>query len=57
MEYFYYKALLKIKELSGIPNEIEWNVIAKFENYLTAESIKYISKKNFKELCAEIRNM
>lgn len=57
MEYFYYKALLKIKELSGIPSETEWNVIAKFENYLTAESIKYISKKNFKELCAEIRNM
>lgn len=52
---FYEESLQKIKELSKIPSEKEWNVIAKLENYLTSESLKYLSNKNFYELCVETR--
>lgn len=52
---FYEKSLQKIKSLSETPSEKEWNVIAKLENYLSSETLKYMSNKNFYELCVEIR--
>ena len=55
MKELYYKALQKIKSLSKTLSEEEWNVIAKQEKYLMSESIKYISNKDFNELCTEIR--
>lgn len=55
MEFYFEKSLQKIKELSKVPSEKEWNVIAKLENYLTSESLKYITGKEFKILCQEIR--
>lgn len=51
MQELYEKALNKMRELSEIPNEKEWNVIAKFENYLSSESLEYISGMSFRELC------
>lgn len=55
MEKFYLLALQKIKTLKEIPSMKEWNTIAKLENYMSAESIEYISQKKFDELCVEIR--
>lgn len=56
MKNFYLLALQKIKTLKAIPTTKEWNVIAKYENYMSAESIEYISQKNFNEVCTEIRS-
>lgn len=56
MKNFYLLALQKIRTLKAIPSTKEWNTIAKYENYMSAESIEYISQKKFNEVCTEIRN-
>lgn len=33
----------------------EWNKIAKEENLLSTESLKYVSKKSFKNLIDQVR--
>lgn len=55
MHDFYMKSLQKIKELPRILTEKEYNQIAKEEDLLSSESLKFISKKNFSKLCREIR--
>ena len=55
MEKYYEKAMQKMKSLNGIVSEKEWNDIAKKENLLSSESIKYISKKDFITLQKEVR--
>ena len=44
-----------IKDLDCIPNIKEWNEIAKKYNFLSAMTLKGIYKKNFYEICKEIR--
>lgn len=53
--YFYYQVSYdKLKEYTienkHFPTSEEWNAIAKQENYLCSESIKYISKLDWKYL-------
>lgn len=55
MEKEYLKAIQKIKEMRKIVSVSEWNRIAKEENFLSSESIKYISKKDFITLQEEVR--
>lgn len=55
MKEAYNQALQKIKETKSTSVK-EWNELAKRENLLSNESLKYISKKNFKALCNETRN-
>lgn len=45
MQEAYRKAIQKIKEQKKILTEKEWNAIAKEEDLLSAESIKYISDR------------
>ena len=51
----YEKAIQKIKELSKPVPIKEWNKIAKEEGFLSSESMKYISKKDFITLQKEVR--
>lgn len=55
MQEEYLKAIQKIKELEKIVSIKEWNKIAKEENLLSSESLKYISQKDFKTLQLEVR--
>lgn len=55
MKEAYNKALQKIKETKSTSVK-DWNELAMKENLLSTESLKYISKKNFKALCNETRN-
>ena len=55
MQEAYRKAIQKIKEQKEILTEKQWNAIAKEENLLSAESIKYISGKELIELQKEVR--
>ena len=55
MQEEYLKAIQKIKELEKIVSVKEWNKIAKEENLLSTESLKYISKKDFDTLQKELR--
>lgn len=55
MQEAYRKAIQKIKEQKEILTEKQWNAIAKEENLLSAESIKYISGKELLELQKEVR--
>lgn len=54
MKELYQKSLQKIKEISKIITEREWNKIAYKENFLSSESIKYISGMSFEELCKTV---
>ena len=55
MKEYFEKAIQRIRSLKEIVSEKEWNDIAKEENLLSSESIKYISKKDFIALQEEIR--
>ena len=55
MKKEYLEAIQKMKNLKKILTEKEWNDIAKKENLLSSESIKYISKKDFTTLQEEVR--
>ena len=55
MEKEYLKAIQKIKNLKENISEKDWNKIAKEENLLSTESLKYISKKDFITLQEEVR--
>ena len=55
MKEYYEKAIQKMKELKENITKKEWNKIAKKENLLSSESIKYISKKDFITLQKEVR--
>lgn len=55
MDKLYNEALKKIKKLNRLPSVKEWNEIAKKEGYLSSSALVYISQKNFKRLCIEIR--
>lgn len=57
MHDFYIKSLQKIKELPRILTETEYNKIAMEEGLLSSESLKFISKKSFRELCKEARKI
>lgn len=49
------KAIQRIKSLAKIVSEKEWNKIAKEENLLSSESLKYISQRDFNTLQKEVR--
>ena len=55
MEKEYLEAIQRIKELKKIVSVKEWNKIAKEENLLSSESLKYISGKDFETLQLEVR--
>ena len=55
MKEYFEKAIQRMKSLNGIVSEEEWNKIAKEENFLSSESIKYISGRDFNTLQKEIR--
>lgn len=55
MQEEYLKAIQKIKELKNVVSVKEWNKIAKEENLLLTESLKYISKRDFRTLQLEVR--
>ena len=55
MKEYFEKAIQRMKNLSEIVTEKEWNKIAKEENLLSAWSIEYIAQKNFRTLQEEIR--
>lgn len=55
MKKMYQKSLQLIKKMPRILSKKEWNKLALQNNVLTAESLRYISKRNFYELCKEVR--
>ncbi len=55
MKEYYEKAIQKIKELSKPVSIKEWNKIAKEEGFLSSESMKYISGRDFDALQKEVR--
>lgn len=55
MEEEYEKALQKLRELKKRVSPKEWNQIAKEENLLSSETIKYIAQKDFHKLQAELK--
>lgn len=55
MKEEYEKALQKLKELKKRVSPKEWNQIAKEENLLSSETIKYIAQKDFHTLQAELK--
>lgn len=55
MKEYFEKAIQRMKSLEKTVSEKEWNRIAKEENLLSSESIKYISKKDFDTLQKEVR--
>lgn len=56
MKELYQKSLRKMRELPKIISKKEWDKYAIQNNVLTAESLRYISNKNFNELCKEVRS-
>lgn len=56
LEYYLdaYEHLLRITKDFGFPNPLEWNRYAKFYGYLSSESLKYISKKNWRKLRTKV---
>ncbi len=56
MKKYYEEAIQKICEMSKILTESEWNKIAKEENYLSSESLRYISNIDFEDWCKTIIN-
>ncbi len=55
MEKYFKQAIQRMRSLKETVSEREWNSIAKKENLLSSESIKYISKKDFITLQKEVR--
>lgn len=55
MKEEYEKALQKLKELKKRVSPKEWNQIAKEENLLSSETIKYIAQKDFHTLQADLK--
>lgn len=55
MEKEYLEAIQKIKSMKKVVSVNEWNEMAKKENLLSTESLKYISGKDFKTLQMEVR--
>lgn len=55
MQEEYLKAIQRIKELGSPVSIKEWNKIAKEEGFLSSESIKYISGRDFNTLQKEVR--
>ena len=55
MKEYFQKAIQRMRSLKDTVSEREWNSIAKKENLLSSESIKYISKKDFITLQKEVR--
>lgn len=55
MKKMYQKSLRKMRKLPKILSKKEWDKYAIENNVLTAESLRYISNKNFNELCKEVR--
>jgi|GEM_PF-2826874 hypothetical protein len=56
MRKMYQKSLQLIKKMPRILSKKEWNELALQNNVLTAESLRYISNKNFNELCKKVRS-
>lgn len=55
MKEYFEKAIQRIRSLKEIVSEKEWNDIAKKENLLSTESLKYISGRDFRMLQLEVR--
>lgn len=61
MYYFYEKSIEGlnnyIKKNKRYPSIEQWNKIAKQENYLSHESLQYISRTNFENLCKKVEDL
>ena len=55
MEKHFKQAIQRMRSLEKTVSEMEWNSIAKKENLLSSESIKYISGRDFNTLQKEVR--
>lgn len=55
MEKYFKQAIQRMRSLEKTVSEMEWNSIAKKENLLSSESIKYISKRDFNILQKEVK--
>ena len=55
MKEHFEKAIQRMRSLKETVSEREWNSIAKKENLLSSESIKYISGRDFNTLQKEVR--
>lgn len=55
MQEEYEKSIQRIKKLKRLVSPKEWNQIAKEENLLSSESLKFIAKKNFVTIQIEVR--
>ena len=55
MKEYFEKAIQRRRSLEKTVLEREWNRIAKEENLLSSESIKYISQMDFNTLQKEVR--
>lgn len=55
MKEMYQKSLQMIKDLQRIPNEREWNSIAKEKCLMSYTTLQYIENKGFRRLCKKVR--
>lgn len=55
MKEEYLKAIQKMRDLTVIVTEKEWNTIAKKENLLSSISLEYISQTDFNKLQKKVR--
>lgn len=55
MQDYFEQAIQRMRSLAKIVSEKEWNKIAKEENLLSSEIIKYISQRDFNTLQKEVR--
>ncbi len=60
IQYHYYISIMQLKKLLDSKQKVTckvWNKIAKENKYLSTESMKYISGKNFDGICRDIKRI
>lgn len=57
MEKMYQESLQMIKNLQRIPDEREWNSIAKEKCLMSYITLQYIENKKFEKLCKKVRRL
>lgn len=57
-EQYYQKSITALTELirerKEVPTEKEWNRLAGIDNYLTSQSLGFITQAKFSEICKKI---
>lgn len=60
IEYYYTISIMQLKKRLDAGEKIScktWNKIAKENQYLSTESMKYIADRNFDRICREIEEI